>query len=158
MNVVSNTSPLCYALLIGQIDVFPALYGAIMIPETVRDELLDKNAPDSVRQWMESPPDWVSVLPVVDTRDFALRRLHQGEKDAILLAEEMSADLLLLDEKAARNIAVKRGLTVTGLLGILEHAARESIIEIAPVLRRLNKTSFRIHPHLLKKVLEKHYP
>jgi predicted nucleic acid-binding protein len=66
--------------------------------------------------------------------------------------------LVLLDEKAARSIALQRGLAVTGLLGLLDRAATLGIIEIAPTLRRLNKTNFHINPRLLKKVLEKHYP
>lgn len=56
MKVVSNTSPLCYLVLIEHIDVLPALFGEVIIPEGVILELKDKGAPEAVRQWLVSPP------------------------------------------------------------------------------------------------------
>lgn len=158
MKVVSNTSPLCYLRLIEQIAVLPVLFGTIAIPESVRAELSATGAPRSVREWVSDPPKWLSIVAVSLESDIMLNRLHRGEQDAIMLAEQISADLVLLDEKAARSIALQRGLAVTGLLGLLDRAATLGIIEIAPTLRRLNKTNFHINPRLLKKVLEKHYP
>ena len=158
MTVVSNTSPLCYLRLIEQIKVLPALFGTITIPESVRAELSDMGAPRSVREWIHHPPKWLSIVSVASKNDVMLHRLHRGEQDAIVLAEQLSADLVLLDEKAARSIASQRGLAVTGLIGLLDRAAALGIIELAPTLRRLNKTTFHINPRLLKKILAKHYP
>ena len=52
-----------------------------------------------------------------------MNRLHAGERDAIALAQNLEADLVILDEKAARKVAKERGLQVTGLVGILDEAA-----------------------------------
>ncbi len=157
MKVISNTSPLCYLLLIDQIDILPQLFGKLIIPEAVCRELSDTGAPEVVRQWFTHPPAWLQIVAVSAVSDAALARLHPGEQDAILLAEQCSADLVLLDEKAARKAARERGLNVTGLLGVLDRAATVGIIENFPrVIARLNATNFRIAPRVLKSLLEKH--
>ena len=81
-------------------------------------------APVAIRDWVSKPPSWLSVERVPDTppphvEEPDLGRLHAGERAAILLAERTGADLLLIDEKAARSVAEKRGLRVTGLLGVV---------------------------------------
>ena len=73
-----------------------------------------------------------------------------------MLAEELKADLIILDEKAARQIARERGLNLTGLLGILELAATRRIINLATVLERLQKTTFRASPRLLRSILSRY--
>ena len=158
MNVISNTSPLCSLLLIDQVSLLPALFGELFIPEAVSIELRDKGAPEAIRQWMDPPPTWLKIVPVSAKSDPMLSHLHRGEQEAILLGEQISADLLLLDEKAARRAAIERGFNVTGLLGILDRAATVRLIDLPTVLSRLNQTNFRIAPRLLKIVLDKHYP
>ncbi len=78
-----------------------------------------------------------------------------GGQAAILLAESIKADVILLDEKAARRIATARGLRVTGLLGVLGEAATRGLVELAPTLDRLRTTSFRASPALLKATLDR---
>jgi predicted nucleic acid-binding protein len=68
-------------------------------------------------------PTWLKIYSVTLTADVILERLHSGEREAILLAEELKANLIILDEKAARQIARERGLNLTGLLGILDYSA-----------------------------------
>ena len=102
MTVVADTSPISYLTLIGCLDVLPALFGAVEIPEAVAAELSAPDAPPSVSQLAAQTPAWLAVHPVLPKTDPALSRLHAGERDAILLAEQLNADLLVLDEKAAR--------------------------------------------------------
>ena len=156
--MISNTSPLCYLALIAQVDVLPALFGEVIIPEAVSIELKDQGAPQAVRQWLASPTPWLKIMSASPKSDPILRRLHRAEQEAILLGEELTADLLLLDEKAARRAAVERGLNVTGLVGILDRAATVGLIELPSVLARLSQTNFRVAPRILKKVLDRHYP
>ncbi len=158
MKVVSNTSPLCYLALIGHVHVLPALFGDVMIPEAVSSELKDARAPEAVRQWLVSPPTWLKIMPVPLRVDPILHRLHRGEQDAILLGQEVAADLLLLDEKAARKAAVDRGFNVTGLVGILDRAATGGLITLPSIVTRLSRTNFRIAPRILKTLLDKHQP
>jgi predicted nucleic acid-binding protein len=71
------------------------------------------------------------------------------------LAELVKADIVLLDEKAARRIAAARGLRVTGVLGILGEAATRGLVELAPAIDRLRMTNFRAPAALLKATLDR---
>ena len=102
MKVVSDTSLICYLWLIGHIDLLPGLFDYIYIPEAVCFELKDKGAPTGLRNWINNQPAWLKVKSVKGKLDPSLHRLHPGESEAISLAQRISADLLLLDEKAAR--------------------------------------------------------
>ena len=84
-----------------------------------------------------------------------LEKLQAGEQAAILLAESVKTDIILLDEKAARRVAADRGLRVTGLLGILGEAATRGLVDLAPVIDSLRTTSFRSSPALLKATLDR---
>jgi predicted nucleic acid-binding protein len=155
VSVVSDTSPICYLLLIGHVDILPALFGGIAAPRAVRDELAHPGAAPSVRHWIASPPDWLAVrtAPVEPAPDLA--RLHMGEREAILLATSLSADLLLVDEKRARQAAQERGIAVTGLLGVLDMAAERGLLALPEAVESLRRTSFRVEPRLLKLLLDR---
>jgi predicted nucleic acid-binding protein len=84
-----------------------------------------------------------------------LEKLQVGEQAAILLAESMKADIILLDEKAARRVAGNRGLRVTGLLGVLGEAATRGLVDLAPANDKLRTTTFRSSPALLKATLDR---
>lgn len=79
-----------------------------------------------------------------------LEKLQAGERAAIILAESIQADLILLDEKAARRVAAELGLRVTGLLGGLGEAAARGLVDLPSAIDRLRKTTFRCPPALLK--------
>lgn len=121
MKVVSDTSPICYLLLIGEIELLASLFGSILIPEAVADELGHSAAPTAVREWAAKPPAWVEIRRLATdpaSSSDELTRLHRGERASIHLAEEVSADLLLVDERHARRVADRRGLKITGLVGV----------------------------------------
>jgi predicted nucleic acid-binding protein len=88
-----------------------------------------------------------------------IRKLHSGEQSAILLAESLEADIVLLDEKVAREAAKERGLRVTGTLGVLGEGASRGLVDLTSALQRLRKTNFRYSPALLKAILDRfgHY-
>jgi predicted nucleic acid-binding protein len=56
--VVADTSPICYLVLIGEVEILPALFEKIVVPTAVRDELAHAGAPEAVRNWMRAPPRW----------------------------------------------------------------------------------------------------
>jgi len=93
------------------------------MPQAVLAELLHEDAPAAVRTWASTLPSWIGAkeTPVLATP--GLEKLQAGEQAAILLAESVKADIILLDEKAARRIAADRGLRITGILGVLGEAA-----------------------------------
>lgn len=70
--------------------------------------------------------------------------LGEGERDAIQLAEELKADLLVMDERAGREEALKRGLPVIGTLGIVEQAAERGLLDFAVMLADLKAHNFFI--------------
>lgn len=151
--VVADTSPLNYLVQTGAISVLPKLYGQVVIPQAVFDELSDPGAPESVRRWLAVRPSWVEVRsPKIIDATLALGR---GEVEAISLAQEIQADEILLDERRARSAALERGLTVTGTLGILEAAAKRHLLELAEVVKQLERTNFRIDPALVRAALER---
>lgn len=84
-----------------------------------------------------------------------LEKLQAREQAAFLLAESMKADIILLDEKAARRVAADHGLRLTGILGVLGEAATRGLVELAPSIDRLRMTNFRSSPALLNATLDR---
>ena len=155
--VVSNSSPICYLILINQIHIMHEILGAILIPEAVARELGDNAAPKSVKEWIAKPPEWVSIQKAPYFMDAELDRLHAGEREAITLAHSTRAEIVVIDEKAARKIAKAQGLNVTGLLGILDKAASLDMIDLIDAVEKLRQTSFRVSPQMLKSLIYRHY-
>lgn len=156
MIVVSNTSPLNYLVQIEVQDLLQQLFGTIYIPVAVRDELSNPASPGIVKNWILDPPAWIQIQDIETESDPELATLHQGEREAILLAEKLEAAVIILDEKAARTIAMQRGLTVTGTLGILNQAGLQKRIDIPSTIQRLRQTTFRVAPSLYKWLLDQH--
>jgi len=150
MRVVSDTSILCYLILIEETRLLPELFTEIAIPPAVRDELAHPDAPIMVRDWIASPPVWLSVGNApAGSEDQEVQRLDPGEREAILLAEQTDTDLLLLDDWKARELARERGLSITGLIGVLDMAIEKGLVEPAAVIERLRATTFRVSDQLL---------
>lgn len=155
MNAVADASPPCYLVLIGEIDLLPKLFVQVSVPQAVIAELLHEDAPEPVRTWASNPPTWIAVTKNPPSATAGLERLQAGEQAAMLLAESIEADIILVDEKAARLVAANRGLRVTGLLGVLGEAAARGLVELAPAIDRLRTTTFRSSPALLKATLDR---
>ncbi len=154
MIVVSDTSPLCYLLLIEGIEVLPQLFERVIIPQRVRDELLAPDAPKVVQEWIFQPPDWLEVQTITGQIDPALNQLDVGEQEAITLAIQLKVDLILLDDLAARRVATRLQLEIVGLLGILGSAAEKGIIDFPSEIARLQQTSFRASSKLIGSLLQ----
>jgi predicted nucleic acid-binding protein len=80
-------------------------------------------------------------------------RLDRGEQDAILLAEAIKAERLIIDELEGRREAVHRGLPVIGTLGLLAEAARRNLVDLPKVLADLQRTNFHVSPELIEILL-----
>jgi len=153
---VADTSPLCYLVLIGEIDLLPALFSEVLVPPGVAAELADPRAPEAVQEWWREPPAWVRIVdPGDEPPPEVVRRLHRGEREAIVLARRVKADILLLDEKAARGAAKALGLPVMGLLGVLAAASAQGLVDVVQAVEQLRRTNFRVAPALLKDLLQR---
>ena len=105
MIVIADTTPLNYLVLIGHQEVLGRMFGQVLIPPAVYTELQAEQTPAPVKEWLRTMPAWLEVRPAQLPADSALLRLDAGEREAILLAQETNADLLLLDERAGRREA-----------------------------------------------------
>jgi len=151
--VVSDTSPLNYLVLIRAEELLLQLYGEIWIPPAVQGELRHPNAPALVRSFIASLPKWLFV-PEPAATDKSLSHLDEGEAAAILLAEQMKAPALLIDERAAARAARDRGLRVIGTLGVLDAAARRGLIDLQVAIDDLRRTTFRMSDRLARMLLD----
>ena len=127
MIVVSDTTPLISLLKINRIDLLEKLFGDVLIPQAVFDELtVDERfrlEADQIRQ-----TKFIAVNPVNPESANILKRatgLDQGESEAIVLTDELKADLLLMDEAKGRNVSAQMGIRIMGTIGILMAAYEE---------------------------------
>lgn len=82
-----------------------------------------------------------------------LEKLDLGEREEILLAEQMNAELVILDDKAARRIARERALKIIKILGILKDAGKAGLVDLQATFKRLQEVGFWVAPSLLKQLL-----
>lgn len=153
MIVVADTSPVNYLCIIGQIDLLPQLFGTVVIPQAVLDELQAAGSPHAVKTWLAAEPQWIEVRSASVMDDSI--QLGVGEREAISLGKEIGADLMLIDDRKARRAAFERGLAVAGTINnILESASKRGLVDLATTFDRLRETNFRIDPRLLDDILD----
>ena len=151
--VIADTGPINYLLLIEQIHILPVLFERVILPVAVKEELSRAKAPVVVQQWIASPPAWIEVREVLRGKG-ALRRLDPGEEAAIILALEINADVLLMDDRAGVVVARHMGLNVSGTLGVLAMASRRGLVDLAAAFDRLKRTNFYCPRELMDQLLK----
>jgi hypothetical protein len=157
MTVVSNTSPITNFAGIGKIDLLQQLYGMVTIPQGVYQEIVGvgKVVPGALEAQSLA---WIIVCPVNDlSRVATLRKtLDSGEAEAIALAQEQDAELLIIDEKPGRTFARQLGINIIGVLGVLLEAKRKNLISgIRPLIDQLiNQLNFRVSKQLYAAVIQ----
>jgi predicted nucleic acid-binding protein len=154
--VVSDTSPVLNLARIGRLDLLPLLYHQVLIPPAVHDELT-RSQGDLLPVIELASQAWLTVATANDQKRVQELRDHldAGEAEAIVLAIERRADLLLVDERRGRSTAKAAGLNITGLLGVLASAKQIGLIDsVKPVLDELiGIARFWIGPDLYAEVL-----
>lgn len=156
MIVIINSSPLINLAAIRRLDLLRQLYSRILIPQAVYDEMSIRGAgqPGAVEV---RTLNWIEVKQVTNRALVTALQsdLDEGEAETIALGMEAGASLLLLDERRARAIATRLGLTFIGLLGVLVEAKhRGNIIAVKPLLDELITTGFWIGEQLYGRVLQ----
>ncbi|MBI4909362.1 MAG: DUF3368 domain-containing protein [Acidobacteria bacterium] len=143
--VIADTGPVHYLVLIGHIDILPVLFGKVIIPLVVCDELQQAQTPDAVRRWIDSPPPWLEIRtpPHNAWHDESLESLDAGERAALELAAELAADLILMDDREGVRFARGKGFRVIGTLRVLSLGARRGLLDRADSFERIKRTNFR---------------
>jgi predicted nucleic acid-binding protein len=159
MIVVADTSPLNYFVRLGLVDILPKIYGRVLVPHAVLVEMQHPEAPLDVRLFASNPPSWIEERQAGQI-DLSLPiELGPGEREAISLAVELNADILLIDERAGRSAAKERHLAVAGTLVVLLQA---SLLELLPgsdfpeLIKRLRQLGFRVSNSVQEELLARY--
>ncbi len=152
--VVADSGPLHYLALIDRADVLQSLFDEVLIPAAVQNELSHRHTPAKVKAWLGASKPWLSVRRVSTRRPVA--GLHRGESEALQLALETGANVVLMDDMDGRNAARRLSLIVVGTIGILELASERNLIQLPDAVAKLRQTNFFISPQILDAALERH--
>ncbi|WP_297072991.1 DUF3368 domain-containing protein [Thermococcus sp.] len=159
MKVVSNSGPLIALAKVGKLYVLRELFGKIIIPRAVWIEVVEKDRGKPGSDEVASA-EWIEVVEVKDrlSVDILRSEIEIGEAEAIVLAKELDADLLLLDEKIPRIIAKSLGLNVTGSLAVLFLAWKRGLIDedIDDLIRELRSKGVYFSDEVVKALKEKY--
>jgi len=158
MLAVSNTSPISSLAIIGHLNLLKLQFSTVWIPSAVAAELAAHPDPAALvviqtairDQWIKTTaPQATTLLGIL------LSALHQGEAEAIVLASELNADIVIIDEQEGRQFAIQAGLSVTDVLGVLLRAKLAGHISaLKPEIQALrHKARFFIAPSLEASVL-----
>lgn len=152
--VVSDTSPIRALDFLGQLPLLEKLFGKVLIPPAVRDELtspLPKFTPVHLPRF-----SFIEVRGPRDTRQVQqlMQTLDAGESEAIALALEEHVKIILMDELKGRKFAERFGFVPLGALGVLLRAKRRSLIAaICPLIEELDELEFYMSHELKEQVL-----
>lgn len=153
--VIVNSTPIILLSNANCLEILKEVYGQIVIPQSVYDEVIQKE--DSACFNLINKPDWIIVENVKDTTSKKMyqSKLHSGEVEVMMLAqEEPKADLLILDDNAAKKTAKYLGLTVTGTLGVLLKAKSLGIISsVKNIIDKIIENGFYITEEIYSLVL-----
>lgn len=153
--IVADAGPIIAFARIGRLDLLRQVVGELVIPEAVYEDLVLKGKERPGAAEVERG-EWISRKAVTDQVALAQlpQGLHPGEREAILLAQELGAQLLI-DEKRGRQLAADRGLEFFGSLRILSEAKRLGLIARAkPLVAALLAAEYWIDEQLIPPLLQ----
>ena len=154
--VIVNSTPLIVLFGIGYLDILQKLYQEIIIPSAVYQEVTAVDDHTCIQAMTENT--WIHVESIQDDTEKKMykAKLHAGEVEVMILAQEQKADLVIIDDDAAKKTAKYLGLTVTGTLGVLLKAKHQGIIEsVRPLMTQMKRNGFYINSQLESMVLER---
>lgn len=155
MILVLDASPLIVLSRIGRLDLLRQIGHTLYVPEGVYDEVVSRG-PDRPGSREIAQAQWIIRAKVRDQPavDRFLGTIGRGEAEAIVLAKEVGADAIVLDDGTARLVAEQEGRTVIGLLGLLLHGKQQGIVPtVKPLLDEIVTAGFFIDTALYRRVL-----
>jgi predicted nucleic acid-binding protein len=151
--IVADTGPINYLIQIGSIEMLATLAQRTVLPESARAELLQSAAPDAVRAWAIAPPAWIeirSAKQLIEAPDISM-----ADREAITLARELNASVLLMDDQQARRCAASLGVATMGTVALLEVAAARDLARLPAALERLRGTSCFLTGDIIENALHR---
>lgn len=151
--VVNSTPPIS----LGNIEalwILEKLYGEVIVPEAVYEEVLKKSDKASS---LISSAQWITVKKISGNYDRKMyqAKLHAGEVEVMILAQEIDADVVIIDDNAAKKAAQYLGINVAGTMGILLKAKEEGVVSgVKQYIERLLDNDFYVSDAVIGFVLE----
>lgn len=154
LKVVSNTTPIISLLKIDQLELLHQLYESVYIPTAVLSEIEVGKAKGFYKDLTKI--DWIRICEVKDKQAVKyFLDLDAGESEAIVLATELQADLLLIDERLGRFHAKHADLTISGTLGVLVKAKNQGLLpELKSLLYELTRKDVWLRESLIQRILQ----
>lgn len=157
MIVVSNTTPLIGLASIGRLGLLQELFDEVYIPKAVFDETVTFGRGEGRAKQEVSRAAWIHVVEIKDRLavQVMLDEMDLGEAETIVLASELNADWVLMDEKKGRRKLDQLNIPKIGTLGILPKAKQLGLIPtLKPEIENLQKSAFSISPLIVEEVLK----
>ncbi len=149
--IVADTGPVNYLIQIGSIGLLARLAERTVLPASVHAELLHRAAPEAVRAWAGALPPWVEIRKA--TQAIEADDVSEADREAIALAKELGAAILLMDDREGRRCAAAQGVPTMGTVGILEVAAARNLVSLPVALETLRGTSCFLTEDLIENAL-----
>lgn len=147
LRIIVNSTPLLALGKIGKLWILRDMYQEIIIPQAVYREVTEKNDTAS-KAVLSACGDWIKVESIRNVDEYAIyhAKLHAGEVEVMILAQQLpKADLVVIDDMAARKTAEFLKLPLSGTVGVLIKAKNKGIVsEIMPIIGELEKNGFFI--------------
>lgn len=152
--IISNTTPILSLLKINKLEILKELYGQVIIPNAVYQEVEAGKHKEFYKDLTQF--DWLIIKDIKDTnsREYFID-FDDGEAEVLILAKEINADLVILDEILGRRYAEILKFNLTGTLGVLLKAKEKKIIKsLKELLNELTEKGTWLNPKLINTVLE----
>lgn len=160
MTIISDTTPIISLIKINHLDLLKKLFEEVLIPEAVYRELTTNTLFENEAKIVKTS-SFLRTSSVQNRKSLqvlqAVSGLDDGESEAIILADELKSDVLIMDERKGRKVAQKLGIKITGTVGLLIQAYSENMIsanEIKTFLDQLKNSNIRLSESLIQKALE----
>ena len=160
MTIISDTTPIISLIKINRLDLLEKLFEEVLIPEAVYRELTT-NALFENEAKIVKTSSFLKTSSVQNRKSLQLLQavsgLDDGESEAIILADELKSDVLIMDERKGRKVAEKLGIKITGTVGVLLQSYSENMIssdEIKTYLDQRKNSNIRLSESLIQKALE----
>lgn len=160
MRVISNTGPIIGLLSIGRVELLWQLFDGVVIPQAVKDELCadaqtHQSEVEAIERYIAEGKLTVYQIRNEQAVKELYGKLHFGELEVIIGAQECGIPLAVIDEIRARKMAAEFLVDTIGIMGILSLAKRRGLIEyVKPDVDRLRSSGYWISKELYHQFLE----